>query len=147
MRIVMPMGVDVRSAPRRGWDKGGMQKISKEGRGGEKIRINTLTERWHNFASSAQEDVTGSGAGLWSAAVLTHKPLGDVGGGCASHLSLQATKPGGNASLSIFLPRERWTVSTLRVWYFSSSQQCRSCQGNLSSLSPSGLLLVSSGWG
>lgn len=42
---------------------------------------------------------------MWSAAVLTHKPLGGVGGGCASHLSPQATKPRGNASLSIFLAK------------------------------------------
>lgn len=44
------------------------------------------------------------------AAVLTQQPLGGVGGGCASSLSLQATKPRGNASLSIFLPRERWAA-------------------------------------
>lgn len=46
--------------------------------------------------------------------MLTHTPLGGVGGGCASHLSLQATKPRGNASLSIFSPQERSAVFPLR---------------------------------
>lgn len=59
---------------------------------------------------------------MWSAVVLTHKPLGGVDGGCASHLSFHATKPRGNPSLSIFLPRESWAVSPWRVWFFSSSQ-------------------------
>lgn len=122
------MGVDVRSVVHRGWDKGGMQKIAWEGRyrGGKNIRVNTVTKRWHNFANSAQEDVTGSGARMQSAALLTHKLLG-VGGMCGWCLCFTSVasglqKPWGNASLTILLPREILAVSPWRVWFFSSSQ-------------------------
>ena len=50
------MGVDVRNALRRGWDEGGRKKIAEERGGGD-----SETERWHNFAGSAQEDVTAFG--------------------------------------------------------------------------------------
>lgn len=85
MRIVMPLGFDVRDALHKGLRQ--RRNAEKEERGGKKGRINAVTRRWHNFAETVQvQDVQ-------HAAVLTHKPLDvnvdeDVGGVWASHLSL-----------------------------------------------------------
>lgn len=56
----------------------------------------------------------------------------------SGHKSLRIFRP----TVSVFLPRERWAAtSPQRVWFFPSSRHGWSCQRNLSSLSPSGLLL------
>lgn len=107
----------------------------KEGGGGETVRvrgdITLLAQRRRMWPLS--------GFRMRCAAVLTNKLPDNVGGGCASSLSLQATKPRANASLSILLPRERGAAPSLqRGWFSSSSQHGRRCQSNLSAVSPSG---------
>lgn len=109
-------GVETKEECRKLPKKGGIEE-------GKKMRINTVTKRWHNFANSAQEDVTGSGAKMQSAAVLTHKLLGVWRVAVLHICRFRLQKPRGNASLRILLPRERWAVSPPRVWFFSSSQR------------------------
>lgn len=63
--------------------------------------------------------------------MLTHTPPGSVGGAWASHLSLQATRPRGNASPSLFLPMELNAVSPPQEsGSFPVSNTVRDVRGN-----------------
>lgn len=139
------MGVDVKSALSRGWDEGGMQKkkrklLKKGGREGEnedKRCDREVTKLCQLSAGRCEvRDVVRSCADPQAAGQCGWRLCStSVASG---HKSLRIFRP----TVSVFLPRERWAAtSPQRVWFFPSSRHGWSCQRNLSSLSPSGLLL------
>lgn len=129
----------------KGWDEGGMQKLSKKWRGGGGgetlwLRYDITLQTQHQSMWQVHESGCGeqlcwptSRWAVWVVAVLHICRFGPQ--------TLRKCKPK-------YIPAKgKIGCPHSRVWFFSSSQHGCSCQRNLSSLSPWGLLLESSSWG